>query len=209
MCLTAYFLGIQNRDGENTPLLYISAWKRKGKCGRKEAEKGCSGQKKRGCRQEKEMEGRGKYSYRIKMQAVRKARKDAQSGKKAHFFYRISRKEGNKGNKKTEGKRRKKARMQKKQRREKSSGDTEMPHGRRMLSENDRVFQFKPFQNCRKNKKERTERIFRNTLFDQPALSEKTPDKKKQKPASHIRLGVSIQTPRRIKKTPKHFKANA
>lgn len=45
------------------------------------------------------MEGRGKYSYRIKMQAVRKARKDAHTGKKAHFFYRISRKEGNKGNK--------------------------------------------------------------------------------------------------------------
>ena len=71
--------------------------------------------------------GKGKIFFRIKMQAVRKARKDAQSGKKAHFFYRISRKEGNKGNKKTEGKRRKKARMQKKQRREKSSGDTEMP----------------------------------------------------------------------------------
>ena len=50
------------------------------------------------------MEGRGKYSYRIKMQAVRKARKDAQSGKKAHSFYRISRKEGNKGNKKRRGK---------------------------------------------------------------------------------------------------------
>ena len=45
------------------------------------------------------MEGRGKYSYRIKMQAVRKARKDAHIGKKAHFFYRINRKEGNKGNK--------------------------------------------------------------------------------------------------------------
>ena len=104
MCLTAYFLGIQNRDGENTPLLYISAWKWEGKCGRKEAEKGCSGQKKRGGRQEKEMEGRGKYSYRIKMQAVRKARKDAHTGKKAHFFYRISRKEGNKGNKKRRGK---------------------------------------------------------------------------------------------------------
>ena len=73
------------------------------------------------------MEGRGKYSYRIKMQAVRKARKDAHTGEKAHFFYRINRKEGNKGNKKTEGKRRKKARMQKKQRREKSSGDTEIP----------------------------------------------------------------------------------
>ena len=58
------------------------------------------------------MEGRGKYSYRIKMQAVRKARKDAHTGKKAHFFYRINRKEGNKGNKK---------------RREKSSGNTEMP----------------------------------------------------------------------------------
>ena len=127
MCLTAYFLEVRQRDGENTPLLYISTWKREGKCGRKEAEKGCSGQKKRGCRQEKEMEGRGKYSYRIKMQAVRKARKDAQSGEKAHSFYRINRKEGNKGNKKTEGKRRKKARMQKKQRRGKSSGYTEMP----------------------------------------------------------------------------------
>ena len=104
MCLTAYFLEIRQGDGENTPLLYISAWKREGKCGRKEAEKGCSGQKKRGCRQGKEMEGRGKYSYRIKMQAVRKARKDAHIGKKAHFFYRINRKEGNKGNKKRRGK---------------------------------------------------------------------------------------------------------
>ena len=85
-------------------MLYISAWKREGKCGRKEAEKGCSGQKKRGCRQEKEMEGKGKYSYRIKMQEVWKARKDAHTGKKAHFFYRISRKEGNKGNKKRRGK---------------------------------------------------------------------------------------------------------
>ena len=45
------------------------------------------------------MEGKGKYSYRIKMQAVRKVRKDAQFGEKAHFFYRINRKEGNKGNK--------------------------------------------------------------------------------------------------------------
>ena len=50
------------------------------------------------------MGGRGKYSYRVKMQAVRKARKDAHTGKKAHFFYRISRKEGNKGNKKRRGK---------------------------------------------------------------------------------------------------------
>ena len=154
------------------------------------------------------MEGRGKYSYRIKMQAVRKARKDAQSGEKAHSFYRINRKEGNKGNKnggekKKEGKDAEKTTEGKIIRRH---GDA--PHGRRMLSENDRIFQFKPFQNCRKNKKERTERIFRNTLFDQPALSEKTLGKK-QKPASHIRLGVSIQTPRRIKKTPKHFKANA
>ena len=33
------------------------------------------------------------------MQEVWKARKDAHTGKKAHFFYRISRKEGNKGNK--------------------------------------------------------------------------------------------------------------
>ena len=33
------------------------------------------------------------------MQAVRKARKDAHIGKKAHSFYRINRKEGNKGNK--------------------------------------------------------------------------------------------------------------
>ena len=33
------------------------------------------------------------------MQAVRKVRKDAQFGEKAHFFYRINRKEGNKGNK--------------------------------------------------------------------------------------------------------------
>ena len=48
--------------------------------------------------------GRGKYSYRVKMQAVRKVRKDAQSGEKAHSFYRISRKEGNKGNKKRRGK---------------------------------------------------------------------------------------------------------
>ena len=154
------------------------------------------------------MEGRGKYSYRIKMQAVRKARKDAQSGEKAHSFYRINRKEGNKGNKnggekKKEGKDAEKTTEGKIIRKH---GDA--PHGRRMLSENDRIFQFKPFQNCRKNKKERTERIFRNTLFDQPALSEKTPGKK-QKPASHIRLGVSTQTPRRIKKTPKHFKANA
>ena len=39
MCLTAYFLEVRQRDGENTPLLYISAWKREGKCGRKEAEK--------------------------------------------------------------------------------------------------------------------------------------------------------------------------
>lgn len=153
------------------------------------------------------MEGRGKYSYRIKMQEVWKARKDAHTGKKAHFSTGQAERREIKETK-TEGKRRKKARMQKKQRREKSSGDTEMPHGRRMLSENDRIFQFKPFQKGRKNKKERTERIFRNTLFDQPALSEKTPGKK-QKPASHIRLGVSIQTPRRIKKTPKHFKANA
>ena len=35
MCLTAYFLEIRQRDGENTPLLYIGAWKREGKCGRK------------------------------------------------------------------------------------------------------------------------------------------------------------------------------
>lgn len=154
------------------------------------------------------MEGRGKYSYRIKMQAVRKARKDAQSGEKAHFFYRISRKEGNKGNKnggekKKEGKDAEKTAEGKIIRRH---GDAPMVAG--CSPKNDRIFQFKPFQKGRKNKKERTERIFRNTLFDQPALSEKTPDKK-QKPASHIRLGVSIQTPRRIKKTPKHFKANA
>ena len=38
------------------------------------------------------------------MQAVRKARKDAHTGEKAHFFYRINRKEGNKGNKKRRGK---------------------------------------------------------------------------------------------------------
>jgi len=94
-------------------LLYISAWKREGKCGRKEAEKGCSGQKKRGGRQEKEMEGRGKYSYRIKMQAVRKARKDAHTGKKAHFSTGQAERREIKETK-TEGKRRKKARMQKK-----------------------------------------------------------------------------------------------
>ena len=154
------------------------------------------------------MEGRGKYSYRIKMQAVRKARKDAQSGKKAHSFYRISRKEGNKGNKKRREKEERRQGCRKKNGGKNHPETRRCPHGRRMLSENDRIFQFKPFQNCRKNKKERTERIFRNTLFDQPALSEKTPDKK-QKPASHTRLGVSIQTPRRIKITPKHFKANA
>ena len=154
------------------------------------------------------MEGRGKYSYRIKMQAVRKARKDAHAGKKAHFFYRISRKEGNKGNK-NGGEKKKEGKNAEKNNGGKNHPETRRcPHGRRMLSENDRIFQFKPFQKGRKNKKERTERIFRNTLFDQPALSEKTPGKK-QKPASHIRLGVSIQTPRRIKKTPKHFKTNA
>ena len=73
------------------------------------------------------MEGRGKYSYRIKMQEVWKARKDAHTGKKAHFFYRISRKEGNKGNKKRRGKEERRQGCRKKQRREKSSGDTEMP----------------------------------------------------------------------------------
>ena len=67
-------------------LPYIRAWKREGKCGRKEAEKGCSGQKKRGGRKEKEMEGRGKYSYRIKMQAVRKARKNNSPRMKRHTF---------------------------------------------------------------------------------------------------------------------------
>ena len=154
------------------------------------------------------MEGRGKYSYRIKMQAVRKARKDAHTGKKAHFFYRISRKEGNKGNKKRRGKEERRQGCRKNNGGKNHPEARRYPHGRRMLSENDRIFQFKPFQKGRKNKKERTERSFRNTLFDQPALSEKTPGKK-QKPASHIRLGVSIQTPRRIKKTPKHFKANA
>ena len=41
---------------------------------------------KRGCRQEKEMEGRGKYSYRIKMQAVRKARKNNSPRMKRHTF---------------------------------------------------------------------------------------------------------------------------
>ena len=126
MCLTAYFLEIRQRDGENTPLLYISAWKREGKCGRKDAEKGCYGQKKRGCRQEKEMEGKGKYSYRIKMQEVWKARKDAHTGKKAHFSTGQAERREIKETK-TEGKRRKKARMQKKQRREKSSGGTEIP----------------------------------------------------------------------------------
>ena len=112
------------------------------------------------------MEGRGKYSYRIKMQAVRKARKDAHTGKKAHFFYRISRKEGNKGNK-NGGEKKKEGKNAEKNNGGKNHPETRRcPHGRRMLSENDRIFQFKPFQNCRKNKKERTERIFRNTLFD-------------------------------------------
>ena len=55
------------------------------------------------------------------MQAVRKARKDAHTGKKAHFSTGQAERREIKETK-TEGKRRKKARMQKKQRREKSSG---------------------------------------------------------------------------------------
>ena len=60
------------------------------------------------------------------MQEVWKARKDAHTGKKAHFSTGQAERREIKETK-TEGKRRKKARMQKKQRREKSSGDTEMP----------------------------------------------------------------------------------
>ena len=59
------------------------------------------------------MEGRGKYSYRIKMQEVWKARKDAHTGKKAHFSTGQAERREIKETK-TEGKRRKKARMQKK-----------------------------------------------------------------------------------------------
>ena len=138
------------------------------------------------------MEGRGKYSYRIKMQAVRKARKDAHTGKKAHFFYRISRKEGNKGNKKRRGKEERRQGCRKNNGGKNHPEARRYPHGRRMLSENDRIFQFKPFQNCRKNKKERTERIFRNTLFDQPALSEKTPGKKNKN--QHLTYALAFQS---------------
>ena len=60
------------------------------------------------------------------MQEVWKARKDAHTGKKAHFSTGQAERREIKETK-TEGKRRKKARMQKKQRREKSSGNTEMP----------------------------------------------------------------------------------
>ena len=98
------------------------------------------------------------------MQAVRKARKDAHTGKKAHFFYRISRKEGNKGNKKRRGKEERRQGCRKNNGGKNHPETRRCPHGRRMLSENDRIFQFKPFQKGRKNKKERTERIFRNTL---------------------------------------------
>ena len=104
------------------------------------------------------MEGRGKYSYRIKMQAVWKARKDAHTGKKAHFFYRISRKEGNKGNKKRRGKEERRQGCRKNNGGKNHPETRRCPHGRRMLSENDRIFQFKPFQKGRKNKKERNGR---------------------------------------------------
>ena len=104
------------------------------------------------------MEGRGKYSYRVKMQAVRKARKDAHTGKKAHFFYRISRKEGNKGNKKRRGKEERRQGCRKNNGGKNHPETRRCPHGRRMLSENDRIFQFKPFQKGRKNKKERNGR---------------------------------------------------
>ena len=104
------------------------------------------------------MEGRRKYSYRIKMQAVWKARKDAHAGKKAHFFYRISRKEGNKGNKKRRGKEERRQGCRKNNGGKNHPETRRCPHGRRMLSENDRIFQFKPFQKGRKNKKERNGR---------------------------------------------------
>ena len=115
-----FFRNTIKRRGKYTFIIY-KRMETGGEMREEEAEKGCSGQKKRGCRQEKEMEGRGKYSYRIKMQAVRKARKDAHTGKKAHFSTGQAERREIKETK-TEGKRRKKARMQKKQRREKSSG---------------------------------------------------------------------------------------
>ena len=92
------------------------------------------------------------------MQAVRKARKDAHTGKKAHFFYRISRKEGNKGNKKRRGKEERRQGCRKNNGGKNHPETRRCPHGRRMLSENDRIFQFKPFQKGRKNKKERNGR---------------------------------------------------
>ena len=91
------------------------------------------------------------------MQAVRKARKDAHTGKKAHFFYRINRKEGNKGNKKRRGKEERRQGCRKNNGGKNHPEARRYPHGRRMLSENDRIFQFKPFQKGRKNKKERME----------------------------------------------------
>ena len=45
MCLTAYFLEIRQRDGENTPLLYISTWKREGNAGGKKRKKRVPGRK--------------------------------------------------------------------------------------------------------------------------------------------------------------------
>lgn len=120
-----FFRNTVKRRGKYTFIIY-KRMETGGEMREERSGKGCSGQKKRGCRQEKEMEGRGKYSYRIKMQAVRKARKDAHIGKKAHFFYRINRKEGNKGNK-NGGEKKKEGKNAEKQRREKSSGGTEIP----------------------------------------------------------------------------------
>ena len=125
------------------------------------------------------------------MQEVWKARKDAHAGKKAHFFYRISRKEGNKGNKKRRGKEERRQGCRKNNGGENHPEARRYPHGRRMLSENDRIFQFKPFQKGRKNKKERTERIFRNTLFDQPALSEKHQTKNRNQ---HLTYALAFQS---------------
>ena len=99
--------------------------------------------------------------------------------------------------------------MQKKQRREKSSGDTEMPPW-----SPDALRKMTGFFNSSLFKRAgRTKRNGRNGFLEIHCLTNQLYPKKhqakKQKPASHIRLGVSIQTPRRIKKTPKHFKANA
>ena len=142
------------------------------------------------------------------MQEVWKARKDAHTGKKAHFFYRISRKEGNKGNKnggekKKEGKDAEKTTEGKIIRRH---GDTPMVAG--CSPKMTGFFNSSPFKRAG-----RTKRNGRNGFLEILCLTNQLYPKKhqakKQKPASHIRLGVSTQTPRRIKKTPKHFKANA